>query len=122
MAGNSQRRGATRKEGTKKSTTAGTGGHGRKALEGKGPTPKAEDRPYHKAYQGGSGAGGSGGSGGSGASTGGRVGASASRTSSAGRPPSSGARLASSGGRAPSSGGRPASSGRCVFRPLSLQA
>ena len=22
-----------------------------KALEGKGPTPKAEDRPYHKAYR-----------------------------------------------------------------------
>jgi len=29
----------------------GTGGLGRKALEGKGPTPKAEDRPYHKAYK-----------------------------------------------------------------------
>jgi 23S rRNA (guanosine2251-2'-O)-methyltransferase len=29
----------------------GTGGHGRKALRGKGPTPKAEDRPYHKAYK-----------------------------------------------------------------------
>lgn len=29
----------------------GTGGHGRKALKGKGPTPKAEDRPYHKAYK-----------------------------------------------------------------------
>lgn len=31
--------------------TKGTGGHGRKALKGKGPTPKAEDRPYHKAYK-----------------------------------------------------------------------
>jgi len=113
MAGNSQRRGATRKEGTKKSTTAGTGGHGRKALEGKGPTPKAEDRPYHKAYQGGSGSGGPGGSGGSGsaAPTGGRVGASASRTSSAGRPPTSAGRPPTSGGRAPSSGGRAPSSG-----------
>src|SRR6478672_6424197 len=35
----------------KKGPTVGTGGHGRKALEGKGPTPKAEDRPYHKAYK-----------------------------------------------------------------------
>ena len=35
----------------KKGPTKGTGGHGRKALEGKGPTPKAEDRPYHKAFK-----------------------------------------------------------------------
>lgn len=49
MAGNSQRRGAIRKG--KKGATAGSGGQGRKALEGKGPTPKAEDRPYHKAYR-----------------------------------------------------------------------
>ena len=35
----------------KKGPTKGTGGHARKALEGKGPTPKAEDRPYHKAYK-----------------------------------------------------------------------
>lgn len=35
----------------KKGPTKGTGGHGRKALEGRGPTPKAEDRPYHKAYR-----------------------------------------------------------------------
>ncbi len=49
MAGNSQRRGATRKPGSKKGATAGTGGKGRRALEGKGPTPKAEDRPYHAA-------------------------------------------------------------------------
>ena len=35
----------------KKGPTAGTGGHGRKKLEGKGPTPRAEDRPYHKAYK-----------------------------------------------------------------------
>lgn len=34
-----------------KSKRVGTGGHGRQALEGKGPTPKAEDRPYHKAYR-----------------------------------------------------------------------
>jgi 23S rRNA (guanosine2251-2'-O)-methyltransferase len=43
------RPGAVRK--TKKGPTIGTGGHGRKSLEGKGPTPKAEDRPYHKAYK-----------------------------------------------------------------------
>ncbi|WP_024285700.1 23S rRNA (guanosine(2251)-2'-O)-methyltransferase RlmB [Cellulomonas sp. KRMCY2] len=49
MAGNSQRRGATRKAGSKKTATAGTGGKGRRALEGRGPTPKAEDRPYHVA-------------------------------------------------------------------------
>jgi 23S rRNA (guanosine2251-2'-O)-methyltransferase len=49
MAGNSQRRGATRKSGSKKGATVGTGGKGRRALEGKGPTPKAEDRPYHAA-------------------------------------------------------------------------
>jgi len=34
---------------SKKGATAGTGGHGRKALEGKGPTPKAEDRSWHVA-------------------------------------------------------------------------
>ncbi|MCU1432719.1 MAG: rRNA ((2251)-2-O)-methyltransferase RlmB [Actinotalea sp.] len=49
MPGNSQRRGATRKAGSKKTATSGTGGKGRRALEGKGPTPKAEDRPYHVA-------------------------------------------------------------------------
>ncbi|WP_323960271.1 23S rRNA (guanosine(2251)-2'-O)-methyltransferase RlmB [Arthrobacter sp. JZ12] len=46
---NHGRPGAIRK--SKKGPTTGTGGHGRKALEGKGPTPKAEDRPYHKAYK-----------------------------------------------------------------------
>lgn len=49
MAGNSQRRGATRKPGSKKGATVGTGGKNRRSLEGKGPTPKAEDRPYHVA-------------------------------------------------------------------------
>ena len=33
----------------KKGAKVGTGGHGRQALEGKGPTPKAEERPGHKA-------------------------------------------------------------------------
>ncbi|ADG73584.1 RNA methyltransferase, TrmH family, group 3 [Cellulomonas flavigena DSM 20109] len=51
MAGNSQRRGATRKAGTKKGARVGTGGHSRRALEGRGPTPKAEDRPYHAAHK-----------------------------------------------------------------------
>jgi 23S rRNA (guanosine2251-2'-O)-methyltransferase len=49
MAGNSQRRGSVRK--SKKGPTVGSGGQGRQALEGKGPTPKAEDRPNHKAYK-----------------------------------------------------------------------
>ncbi|NKX56297.1 23S rRNA (guanosine(2251)-2'-O)-methyltransferase RlmB [Arthrobacter mobilis] len=46
---NKGRPGAIRKN--KKGPSVGTGGHGRKALEGKGPTPKAEDRVYHKAYR-----------------------------------------------------------------------
>jgi len=33
----------------KKAPLVGTGGHGRRALEGKGPTPKAEDRTWHPA-------------------------------------------------------------------------
>lgn len=49
MAGNSKRQGAIRK--AKKGPTVGSGGRGRRALEGKGPTPKAEDRPNHKAYK-----------------------------------------------------------------------
>lgn len=49
MAGNSRRRGATRKPGSKKGARVGTGGHGRKALQGRGPTPKAEEREYHPA-------------------------------------------------------------------------
>ena len=35
---------------TKKGPTKGSGGKHRNALRGKGPTPKAEDRVYHKAY------------------------------------------------------------------------
>ena len=45
MAGNSSRRGAVRK--SKKGPSKGTGGNNKKRLSGKGPTPKAEDRPYH---------------------------------------------------------------------------
>ena len=50
MPGNSQRKGAVRRKG--KGNTAGSGGRVRRGLEGKGPTPKAEDRPYHVAYRG----------------------------------------------------------------------
>ena len=49
MPGNSQRKGAVRRKG--KGNTAGSGGRVRRGLEGKGPTPKAEDRPYHSAYR-----------------------------------------------------------------------
>ncbi len=56
MAGNSRRPGARRKPGTKKGPTVGSGGQRRKGLEGKGPTPRAEKRPYHKSYRGESGA------------------------------------------------------------------
>ena len=49
MPGNSQRKGAVRRKG--KGNTAGSGGRVRRGLEGKGPTPKAEDRPYHAAHQ-----------------------------------------------------------------------
>ncbi len=48
MAGNSTRRGATTKG---KGKTAGSGGRVRRGLEGRGPTPKAEDRTYHKAHK-----------------------------------------------------------------------
>ncbi|MGY5763646.1 23S rRNA (guanosine(2251)-2'-O)-methyltransferase RlmB [Brachybacterium sp. DNPG3] len=53
MAGNSSRRGAVRHG--KKGASVGSGGVRRRGLEGRGPTPKAEDRPAHKAYKGGSG-------------------------------------------------------------------
>jgi 23S rRNA (guanosine2251-2'-O)-methyltransferase len=47
MASKAGRPGAVRK--TKKGPAKGTGGLGRRSLEGKGPTPKAEDRTYHAA-------------------------------------------------------------------------
>jgi len=50
MAGNSQRKGSIKKSG-KGNPTAGSGGRVRRGLEGKGPTPKASDRPNHKAYK-----------------------------------------------------------------------
>lgn len=45
--GNKPRAGAVRK--ARKGPQVGSGGQGRQALEGKKPTPKAEDRPYHPA-------------------------------------------------------------------------
>ncbi len=45
--GGKPRAGAVRK--TNRGPQVGSGGQGRQALEGKGPTPKAEDRPYHPA-------------------------------------------------------------------------
>jgi 23S rRNA (guanosine2251-2'-O)-methyltransferase len=49
MAGNSQRRGAVRKAGTKKGPTIGSGGVRRRGLEAKGATPPASARPHHPA-------------------------------------------------------------------------
>ncbi|AQT81890.1 23S rRNA (guanosine(2251)-2'-O)-methyltransferase RlmB [Mycolicibacterium litorale] len=49
MAGNSRRRGAVRKEGTKKGPTVGSGGQRRRGLEGRGATPPAHMRPNHPA-------------------------------------------------------------------------
>ncbi len=48
MAGNSKRRGAVRKAVKR---PAGSGGRVRQGLEGRGPTPKAEDREHHPAHQ-----------------------------------------------------------------------
>jgi 23S rRNA (guanosine2251-2'-O)-methyltransferase len=47
MAGNSRRQGAVRK--SKKGAQVGSGGQPRRALKGKGPTPKAVDRKGHPA-------------------------------------------------------------------------
>ena len=49
MPGNSQRKGAVARKG--KGNTAGSGGRVRRGLEGRGPTPRAEDRPYHAAHK-----------------------------------------------------------------------
>lgn len=46
-SGNKPRAGAVRKG--RKGPQVGSGGQGRQALEGRKPTPKAEDRPYHPA-------------------------------------------------------------------------
>ncbi|NBU32356.1 MAG: 23S rRNA (guanosine(2251)-2'-O)-methyltransferase RlmB [Actinobacteria bacterium] len=47
MAGNSKRKGAIRKSG--KGPLVGSGGRGKQRLEGRGPTPKAEERTKHPA-------------------------------------------------------------------------
>ncbi|MDT5162569.1 MAG: rRNA (guanosine2251-2-O)-methyltransferase [Mycobacterium sp.] len=49
MPGNSRRRGAIRKSGTKKGPTVGSGGVRRRGLEGRGATPPAHMRPNHPA-------------------------------------------------------------------------
>ena len=49
MAGNSKRKGAVRKPGSKKGATVGSGGQRRRGLEAKGPTPKAADPVSHPA-------------------------------------------------------------------------
>lgn len=49
MVGNSQRRGARRKPGSKKAAAVGSGGQGRDKLAGRGPTPPAEARTGHPA-------------------------------------------------------------------------
>lgn len=43
--------GRTKRPKGKKGPTAGSGGNNRRRLEGKGPTPKAEDRVYHPAHK-----------------------------------------------------------------------
>ncbi|MEB4613957.1 23S rRNA (guanosine(2251)-2'-O)-methyltransferase RlmB, partial [Leucobacter sp. M11] len=45
MSNKKNRPGAVRKK--SRGAAVGSGGQGRQALEGRGPTPKAEDRPYH---------------------------------------------------------------------------
>ncbi len=49
MAGNSSRRGAIRKSGTKKGQVVGSGGNRRRGVEGRGATPPAEARTKHPA-------------------------------------------------------------------------
>ncbi|MFC9514780.1 23S rRNA (guanosine(2251)-2'-O)-methyltransferase RlmB [Nocardiaceae bacterium NPDC056970] len=49
MAGNSSRRGAVRKDGTKKGQVSGSGGKHRRGLAGRGATPPAEARTKHPA-------------------------------------------------------------------------
>jgi 23S rRNA (guanosine2251-2'-O)-methyltransferase len=51
MAGNSQRRGAMRKSGTKKGAVVGSGGQKSKGLRGRGATPPAELRTGHPAQR-----------------------------------------------------------------------
>ncbi|MCI0686259.1 MAG: 23S rRNA (guanosine(2251)-2'-O)-methyltransferase RlmB [Sporichthyaceae bacterium] len=89
MAGNSQRRGAKRKEGSKKGAVVGSGGQKSKGLRGKKPTPAAKDRTGHPAARRAAAAArvGSGQRAGAGRSGSGRSGSGPARTS--GRPASS---------------------------------
>src|SRR5580765_1435545 len=84
MPGSSQRRGAVRKPGSKKGQVVGSGGQKPKRLQGRGPTPKATERPKHPAA---------------------RKAAAASRraSSSSGRSGGPGARRTTRGGKAGSS-------------------
>lgn len=50
MALSEDHHGRIRRSG-KKGPTKGSGGKGQRSLRGKGPTPKAEDRPYHVAHK-----------------------------------------------------------------------
>lgn len=49
MPGNSQRKGAVRTGASRKGPLVGSGGQKSRALKGKGPTPKAQDRDKHSA-------------------------------------------------------------------------
>lgn len=49
VSGNRKGRPGAVRSGRKGNKQVGSGGQGRQALEGRGPTPKAEDRPYHPA-------------------------------------------------------------------------
>ncbi|MDS2171080.1 MULTISPECIES: 23S rRNA (guanosine(2251)-2'-O)-methyltransferase RlmB [unclassified Nesterenkonia] len=51
MAKDSRPKSAAVRKKQKKGAVVGSGGQGRRKLEGKGPTPKAEDRVYHKAHR-----------------------------------------------------------------------
>ncbi|MBU4337734.1 MAG: 23S rRNA (guanosine(2251)-2'-O)-methyltransferase RlmB [Actinobacteria bacterium] len=117
MAGNSQRRGATRKPGAKKAPSVGSGGNSRRALKGRGPTPKAEDREYHAAHKrkaapaaGGSGGAPNGGGAPAGRPAAGRpaAGRPAAGRPTGGRPPAGRA----TGGRAPGRGSTKVASAR----------
>jgi 23S rRNA (guanosine2251-2'-O)-methyltransferase len=50
VPGNSQRKSGERRK-QKGGAPTGSGGQRKRGLQGKGPTPKAENRPYHKAHR-----------------------------------------------------------------------
>ena len=51
MAGNMRQESHNAKRSRLGKAVVGSGGRHRKSLRGKGPTPKAVDRVYHKAYK-----------------------------------------------------------------------